>query len=101
MVDYFEVQRVVEDLAKIYASQLAVSLFKVKKNARPKKDEFREIVIEFMKQFEYSVSKFPDTEEGAKFKEHCLTLLNKEIKLVQEGKNKEVEKRFKYYTEYN
>lgn len=101
MTDYFEVDRLAEDIAKIYASQLAVSLFKVNKNKNPSKEEFRETVIDFMKHFESTLSKFPETEEGIKFKQYCKDLLQKEIEIVKEGKNKEVEKRHKYYTEYN
>ncbi len=101
MTDFFEIDRLVEDLAKIYASQLAVSLFKVNNEKNPSRDEFRNLVIEFMKQLNYSLTKFPDTEEGIKFKKHCMNLLDKETKTVLDGKNKEVEKRYKYYVEYN
>ena len=79
----------------------AVSWLKVNKNKRPSKEEFRDLVIEFMSQFEFSLSKFPDTEEGIKFKEYAKSLLKSEIDKVREGKNKEVEKRYKYYTEYS
>ena len=54
-----------------------------------------------MSQFDFSLSKFPDTEEGIKFKEYAKSLLKIEINKVHEGKNKEVEKRYKYYTEYS
>ncbi|MDN5844931.1 MAG: hypothetical protein L0H53_01495 [Candidatus Nitrosocosmicus sp.] len=101
MADYFEVDRLAEDIAKIYASQLAVSWFKVNKNKRPSKEEFRDLVIEFMRQFDFSLGKFPDTEEGIKFKEYTRSLMKIEIDKVREGKNKEVEKRHKYYTEYS
>ncbi len=101
VADYFEVDRLAEDIAKIYASQLAVSLLKVKNNKRPSREEFRDLVIEFMGQFNFSLSKFPDTEEGIKFKEYTKSLLRIEINKVREGKNKEVEKRYKYYTEYS
>ena len=101
MPDYFEVDRLAEDIAKIYASQLAVSWLKVNKNKRPSKEEFRGLVIEFMTQFDYSLDKFPDTEEGIKFKDYAKSLLKIEIDKVRQGKNKEVEKRYKYYTEYS
>ena len=101
MADYFEVDRLAEDIAKIYASQLAVSWVKVNKNKRPSKEEFRDLVIEFMTQFDFSLGKFPDTEEGVKFKEYARSLLKTEIDKVREGKNKEVEKRYKYYAEYS
>ena len=101
MPDYFEVDRLAEDIAKIYASQLAVSWLKVNKNKRPSKEEFRDLVIEFMTQFDFSLGKFPDTEEGVKFKEYARSLLKTEIDKVREGRNKEVEKRYKYYAEYS
>jgi hypothetical protein len=101
VADYFEVDRLAEDIAKIYASQLAVSWLKVNKNKKPSKEDFRDLVIEFMRQFDFSLSKFPDTDEGTKFKEHARSLIKMEIDKVREGKNKEVEKRYKYYTEYS
>lgn len=101
MADYFEVDRLAEDIAKIYASQLAVSWLKVNKNKKPSKEDFRDLVIEFMRQFDFSLSKFPDTDEGTKFKEYTKSLIKMEIDKVREGKNKEVEKRYKYYTEYS
>ena len=100
MADYFEVDRLVEDIARLYASQLAVSWFKVNSYKNPPKEEFRDKVIEFMEQFQFSLSKFPTTEEGSRFIEYAKNLLRNEIHMVREGKNKEVEKRYKYYAEY-
>jgi len=101
VADYFEVDRLAEDIAKIYASQLAVSWLKVNNNKMLSKEEFRDLVIEFMSQFDFSLGKFPNTEEGIKFKEYAKSLLKVEIDKVREGKNKEVEKRYKYYAEYS
>ncbi len=101
MADYFEVDRLAEDIAKVYASQLAVSWLKVNNNKKPSKEDFRDLVIEFMRQFDFSLSKFPDTDEGTKFKEYTRNLIKMEIDKVRDGKNKEVEKRYKYYTEYS
>ncbi len=101
MRDFFEIDRITEDLAKIYSSQLAVSWFKVTDHKTPTKEEFREKVVTFMKDFENTLSKFPDTEEGIKFKSHSMNQLQQQIQIVLNGKNKEVEKRYKYYAEYN
>ncbi|CAN5884436.1 hypothetical protein BH23THE1_BH23THE1_01290 [soil metagenome] len=101
MADYFEVDRLAEDIAKVYASQLAVSWLKVNNNKKPSKEDFRDLVIEFMRQFDFSLSKFPDTDEGTKFKEYTRNLIKMEIDKVRDGKNKDVEKRYKYYTEYS
>lgn len=101
MADFFEIDRLLEDLAKIYSTQLAVSWFKVNKNLRPTKEEFRTKVTSFMKDFEKSLSNFPETNEGMHFKNYSLELLEKQIQIVLDGKNKEVEKRYRYYAEYN
>ena len=63
----------------------------------PTKEEFRKKVVESMKHFEYTLSTFPETEEGNKFKNYALDLLKREIDNVLSGNNKEVEKRYKYF----
>lgn len=101
MADFFEIDRLLEDLAGIYATQCAVSLLKVNKNKKPTKQEFRILVTDFMKDFENSLLKFPDTDDGIYFKNYSRDILEKQIQSVLDGKNKEVEKRYKYYAEYN
>jgi|SRR5919112_3898739 hypothetical protein len=101
MPDFFEIDRLTEDLAKIYSSQLAVSWFKVNHYKKPTKDEFRKKVVNFMEDFENTLSKFPDSEDGAKFKDYSRSQLQKQIQIVLDGENKDVEKRYRYYAEYN
>ncbi len=101
MADFFEIDRLIEDLAKIYSTAFAVSLLKVNNNKKPTKEEFRNLVTIFMHDFEKSLSRFPETKEGVIFKNYSKDLLEKQIKYVLDGKNKEVEKRYKYYAEYN
>jgi hypothetical protein len=101
MADFFEIDRLLEDLAKIYSTPCAVSWFKVNNNKKPTKEEFGQMVVNFMKDFENTLSKFPDTDEGIKFKNYSRSQLEKQTQLVLDGKNKEVEKRYKYYADYN
>jgi hypothetical protein len=63
----------------------------------PTRDEFRVKVVEFMNHFMYSLSTFPSSPEGEKFKSRATQLLEKETKLVLRGENKEVEKRYNYF----
>ena len=100
MPDFFEIERLVEDLAKIYSTACATSWYKVNNIPIPTVAEFRNKVIEFMKHFEYTLSTFPQNNESEKFKAYAWNLLNKEIDRVQNGENKEVEKRYKYFIEY-
>jgi hypothetical protein len=101
MPDYFEIDRLVEDLAKIYSTACATSWFKIMGNKRPTREEFRTKVVEFMQHFEYTLSAFPQTSEAGKFQEHAKKLLENEITQVLAGENKEVEKRYKYYVDYS
>ena len=100
MPDYFEIERLVEDLAKIYSTACATSWYKVNNIFNPTLDEFRDKVIEYMKHFEYTLSTFPDTSESHKFKQFAKNLLKNEIEKVGKGENKEVERRYKYFVNY-
>ena len=97
MPDFFEIERLVEDLAKLYSTACSTTWYKISQVNYPTKEEFRKKVVEFMKHFEYTLSTFPETEEGIKFKKYALDLLKREIDNVLSGNNKEVEKRFKYF----
>ena len=101
MPDYFEIDRLIEDLAKIYSTACATSWFKVTGNRKPSKEEFRGKVVQFMKHFEYTLSTFPESPETAKFREYSSKKLQEEILRVEAGENKEVEKRYKYFVDYS
>ena len=100
MPDYFELDRLVEDLAKLYSTACATSWFKIMGNKRPTKEEFRNKVVEFMRHFEYTLASFPQTPAADQFKEHARKSLDNEIAQVLAGENKEVLKRYKYYVDY-
>ena len=101
MPDYFEMDRLIEDLAKIYSTACATSWFKITGNKHPTKEEFRSKVAEFMKHFEYTLNTFPQTPAADQFKEYARKGLENEIVHVLAGENKEVEKRYKYYVDYS
>ena len=101
-IDFFEIDRVVEDLAKCYAAPCATTWFKIMNNKRPSIQEYRAKVIEFMKEFENILSsRLPEREETENCLERVTKLLDGQIILVSNGKNKDVEKRFEYYTNHN
>lgn len=101
MPDYFEIDRLVEDLAKIYSTACATTWFKLTKNKHPTREEFRLKVVDFMKHFEYTLSFYPQSAESENFKAYAWDSLKREIKTVLSGDNKEVEKRYKYYVDYS
>ena len=96
-LDYFEIDRLIEDLPKLYSCSCASSWFKVESQFKPTRDEFRNKVVEFMNHFEFTLSKFPNSTESEKLKKRARELLQKEATLVLKGDNKEVEKRYNYF----
>jgi hypothetical protein len=101
-IDFFEIDRVVEDLAKCYAAPCATTWFKIINNKRPSIQDYRAKVIEFMKEFENILaSRLPERPESSICLDHVKNLLQMEILSVANGKNKDVEKRFEYYTKHN
>jgi hypothetical protein len=96
-LDYFEIDRLIEDLAKMYACSCTSSWFKIEGQSNPTRDEFRNKVVKFMNHFEYTLSTFPNSPESEKFKTRARELLKKESMLVLKGENKEVEKRYNYF----
>jgi hypothetical protein len=100
--DYFEIDRVIEDLAKSYAAPCATSWFKVMNIKKPSQEEYRNKVIEFMKHFEQTLSdSYPNNGQSEEFKEYARSELRKVIYSVNSGNSKEVERRYKYYADYN
>jgi hypothetical protein len=99
--DYFEIDRLIEDLAKLYCTACATSWFKTEGNKRPSKEEFRHKVVEFMKHFEFTLTSFPQTTAAEQFREQARKSLEREIANVLAGENKDVEKRYKYYVDYS
>ena len=52
VVDFFEMDRVLDELARTFAAPSATTWFKVTGNKSPTRDEYRLKVIEFMNLFE-------------------------------------------------
>jgi hypothetical protein len=99
--DYFEMDRVIEDLAKSYAAPCATSWFKVSNIKKPSQQEYRKKVIDFMKRFEQALSDlYPNDAQSEQFKEYVRSGLRKAIFSVNCGNSKEVERRYKYYTDH-
>ncbi|HZA70669.1 MAG TPA: hypothetical protein VE548_13325 [Nitrososphaeraceae archaeon] len=101
VVDFFEMDRVLDELARTFAAPSATTWFKVTGNKSPTRDEYRLKVIEFMNLFENALSTgyqdYPNSEV-------LLDLVKRGVKdqanEILSGKNKEVEKRFKYYVDH-
>ncbi|MDP9488854.1 MAG: hypothetical protein M3P28_01435 [Thermoproteota archaeon] len=99
-MDFFEMDRVLDELARTFAAPSATTWFKVTGNKSPTRDEYRLKVIEFMNLFENALSTgyqdYPNSD--------LLDLVKRGVKDqangILSGENNEVEKRFKYYVDH-
>ena len=101
-IDLFELDRVLEDIAKTYAAPSATVWFKVTNNGKPSQEEYHEKVIEFIKKFEdLLISCFPNNEHSDYMKEYISKNIRYGILSINASNNKEVERRYRYYVDYN
>ena len=102
-IDFFELDRVLEDVAKTYAAPSATIWFKVNSNSKPTQEEYHAKVVEFIKKFEDLIkSNFPSENEHSDYlKEYISKSIRYGISSINAGNNKEVERRYQYYVDYN
>jgi hypothetical protein len=98
-LDFFEIECVIEDLAKAYPAQCTTTWFKIIRNHRPTVEQYRNKVIEYMKQFKYLLETYPQNPETDKLKEIVNKALDDEIEKVLQGNNSGVERRYKHYVD--
>jgi len=100
-LDFFEMERVLEELARTFAAPSATTWFKVTGTKTPTCEEYRRKVAEFMNLFESSLliiyQNIPNSHDLLDF---IRKGIGDGIAIVLAGKNKDVEKRYKYYVEY-
>ena len=100
-MDYFEIDRVIEDVPKSVAAPCVTTWFKISGQNRPSAKEYRDKVIEFMNNFKLTLfESYPKNDSSVQFIEYAKRGFEKAAREVKVGNNKEVEKRFIYFTEY-
>ncbi len=101
-MNYFEMDRVIEELPRSFAAPSSTTWFKVSNQMRPSIKEYRDKVIELMNNFKSTLfESYPQNGNSTEFIEYTKKEFEKAIRAVNSGNNKEVEKRFEYFTEYN
>lgn len=93
---YFELTILIENLAKSYGVPTANYYFRINK-IKPSMEEYRSKVVEFMKHYEYTLNSLADTPNYDTLKSFVNGMLQKMINEILNGRDKEVEKRYKYY----
>jgi hypothetical protein len=100
-MDFFEMDRVLDELARTFAAPSATTWFKVIGNKSPTRDEYRLKVVEFMNLFENALSTgYQDNPNSEVLLDLVKRGVEEQANEILSGKNKEVEKRFKYYVDH-
>ncbi|TLX69329.1 MAG: hypothetical protein E6L03_00265 [Thaumarchaeota archaeon] len=100
-MDFFEMERVIEELARTIAAPSATTWFKLTSNKEPTCEEYRRKVVEFINLFEDSLcSGYKDIQNSDDLLDFVKKRVKDQSKSVLSGNNKEVEKRYKYYVNY-
>ncbi|MCA9811883.1 MAG: hypothetical protein KC483_03360 [Nitrosarchaeum sp.] len=96
----FEIERAFDLLPHVVGCSWAAIWFRMKKNKRPTRKEFREKTIEYFKTIEPIFLSYPKGQEFEAIQEYINYRVDEEIKKIEDGLNKEVEKRYDRYVDY-
>ena len=97
----FEIERAFDLLPHVVGGSWATIWFRLNKKKDPTKEEFREKVIEYFKMLEQLSLSFPENDTFKEMNSYLKRRYDEEIKMIKEGKNKEIEKRFQRYMDYS
>jgi len=96
----FEIQRAFDLLPHVIGASWAVVWFRMKKNKKPTKEEFREKTIEYLRMIEPVFESYPKEDEFVEIRKYIEFRKNEEYEKIKSGENKEIEKRYNRYVDY-
>ena len=96
----FEIERAFDLLPHVVGCSWATIWFRMNRNKRPTREEFREKTIEYFKVIEPIFDSYPKEEKFQAIQKYINFRRDEEIKKITNGLNKEVEKRYDRYVDY-
>ena len=96
----FEIERAFDLLPHVVGASWAVIWFRLNGIKKPSIEEFQDKVIEYFELLSPLFDSFQDSSNLEEITNYIKLRKNHEIKKIKEGKNKEIEKRFKRYIDY-
>jgi len=96
----FEIVRALDLLPHISGASWAMLWFRMKKIKNPTKEEFREKTLEYFSKIEPLMKSFEGKKEFEYVNEYMQNRFEDEKKLIRDGGNGEVEKRYQRYLDY-
>lgn len=96
----FEIERAFDLLPHVVGASWAVIWFRLNGIKNPSKGEFQDKVIEYFELLNPLFDSFGNSSNLEEIANYIKLRKNHEIKKIREGKNIEIEKRFKRYIDY-
>lgn len=96
----FEIERAYDLLPHVIGASLACVWFRINGIKKPTESEFRNKVVEFFNSIEKLDDAYPQDDRFAQIKSYIKNRHKQEIEKIIDGKNPEIEKRYKRYVDY-
>lgn len=96
----FEIERTYDLLPHVVGASLASIWFRLNKIKKPTEDEFRKKTVEFFSTVEKLGDAYPSEGEFSDIKSYMSHRYKEEVEKILQGKNPEIEKRYKRYVDY-
>jgi len=96
----FEIERAYDLLPHVIGASWACVWFRTNGIKKPSEDEFRMKTAEFFSILSDIDSVYPDEEKFSEIRSYMKNRHNQEIEKIVQGKNPEIEKRYKRYVDY-
>lgn len=98
--DRFEIERAYDLLPHVIGASWASIFFRLNQIKNPTREEYRGKAAEYLRILERIPDLFPEEQQFFSIKEYVVTRYAEEIQKVLEGRNPEIEKRYKRYIDY-
>lgn len=96
----FEIDMAFELLPHVVGASWATIWFRMNRIRRPSVVDFRNKVVEYYKMLDPLVMSYSKEEKLSDMDRHVKRLYKQEMDRILEGKNQEIERRFKRYLDY-
>ena len=98
--DKFEIVRALDILPHVAGASWAMLWFRIMNIKKPTIEEFREKTIEYFDKIQPLLDSFEEKEEFGDINRYMKNRFEEEKKIIRNGENKEVEKRYQRYLDY-
>lgn len=96
----FEIERAFDLLPHVCGASWAAIWFRLNQIKNPSSEEFRKKTIEYFEKIIPLLESYPDSEKFVDIRKYIFRRKKEEVEKIINGKNPEIEKRYKRYIDY-